>query len=225
MASAVPLYQCSSMRCCGGRTSMYSLSSRGKKPQPAVMCRSRLRALYCVSTNTRRKLALMQLDRVKSMMRYSPPNGTAGLARSRVSGSSRVPLPPAKINVRTSFTVLASRGSGGDPFGIVKGGRWNGNRKVAISGAAGAARRPPLATCLTHLDNRSIGGRILPIPFSPEVCLAHKSDLLAGGGVRTHNPPGGVSPGHHLRRRLGRLGPRPVLLPLSRRFRRFRLRR
>ncbi len=41
----------------------------------------------------RRSPLLMQLDRVKSMMRYSPPNGTAGLARSRVSGSSRVPRP------------------------------------------------------------------------------------------------------------------------------------
>src|SRR6476620_6389910 len=28
------------------------------------------------------------------MIRYFPPNGTAGLARSRVRGDSRVPLPP-----------------------------------------------------------------------------------------------------------------------------------
>src|SRR5438874_1367147 len=86
MASAVPLYQFSSMRCCGGSTSMYSSSSRPRKPQPAAMCRSRLRALYWVSTRMRRRPLLMQLDRVKSTMRYRPPKGTAGLARSRVNG-------------------------------------------------------------------------------------------------------------------------------------------
>src|SRR5437660_11094408 len=68
------------------------------------MCRSRLLALYCVRTRMRRSSLLMQLERVKSMMRYRPPKGTAGLARSRVSGSRRVPLPPARIKVRTSFT-------------------------------------------------------------------------------------------------------------------------
>src|SRR5262245_46832640 len=105
MASAVPLYQFSSMRCCGGSTSMYSAISRLRKLQPAWMWRLRLRALYCVSTRQRRSSLLTQLDSVKSTMRYSPPNGTAGLARSRVSGSRRVPLPPARIRVRTSFTV------------------------------------------------------------------------------------------------------------------------
>src|ERR1035438_4182092 len=37
----------------------------------------------------------MQLERVMSMMRYCPPKGTAGLARSRVRGKSRSPAPPA----------------------------------------------------------------------------------------------------------------------------------
>ena len=45
MASAVPLYQFSSMRCCGGRTSTYSPSSRLRKVQPAARWRSRLRGL------------------------------------------------------------------------------------------------------------------------------------------------------------------------------------
>src|SRR5579884_1771175 len=40
---------------------------------------------------------LTQLLRVKSMMRYLPPNGTAGLARSRESTLSRSPCPPARI--------------------------------------------------------------------------------------------------------------------------------
>src|SRR5271157_172469 len=44
----------------------------------------------------------MKLLSTKSMMRYFPPNGTAGLARSLVSGCSRVPFPPASTmpNVR-----------------------------------------------------------------------------------------------------------------------------
>src|SRR2546428_143818 len=38
---------------------------------------------------------LMKLLRTKSMMRYLPPNGTAGLARSLGKGENRGPLPPA----------------------------------------------------------------------------------------------------------------------------------
>src|SRR4029077_13546241 len=67
------------------------------------MCRFRLSALYCVSTNTRRRSELMQFDSVTSMIRYTPPNGTAGLARSRVSGQSLSPWPPARR------TPMASR--------------------------------------------------------------------------------------------------------------------
>src|ERR1700685_717356 len=37
----------------------------------------------------------MKLLSTKSIMRYLPPKGTAGLARSLVSGYSRVPFPPA----------------------------------------------------------------------------------------------------------------------------------
>src|SRR5438034_8951250 len=53
----------------------------------------------------RRKSLLRQLESVKSIMRYRPPNGTAGLARSRVSGSSRVPLPPARTTANTFFMM------------------------------------------------------------------------------------------------------------------------
>src|ERR1051326_1611703 len=41
---------------------------------------------------------LIRLLSTKSTMRYRPPNGTAGLARSLVSGLSRVPFPPASTN-------------------------------------------------------------------------------------------------------------------------------
>src|SRR5215469_4775862 len=71
--------------------------------QPARTCRLRLSALYCVNTNTRRRPEFMQFDSVTSMIRYTAPNGTAGLARSRVSGHSRSPCPPA------SSTTIAPR--------------------------------------------------------------------------------------------------------------------
>src|SRR5689334_13502796 len=59
------------------------------------MCRSRLWLLYCVSTAMRRKPALTRFESAKSTSRKLPPNGTAGLARSSVSGWSRLPSPPA----------------------------------------------------------------------------------------------------------------------------------
>ena len=67
------------------------------------MWRSRLWLLYCVSTTILRNLALAKFDRQKSMMRYVPPNGTAGLALSFVSGSRRLPSPPAS-------TITSTRG-------------------------------------------------------------------------------------------------------------------
>src|SRR5580658_430361 len=65
------------------------------------MCRSRLWLLYWVRTQILRMPALAMLDRAKSISRYTPPNGTAGLARSAVSGLRRVPAPPASTIPRT----------------------------------------------------------------------------------------------------------------------------
>src|SRR6266540_1972376 len=58
---------------------------------------------------------LMKLLRTKSMIRYLPPKGTAGLARSLVSGWRRVPFPPAStipstrscISLRPIFSIRA----------------------------------------------------------------------------------------------------------------------
>src|SRR5215510_8464158 len=76
------------------------------------MWRSRLWLLYWVSTQTRRHPALTRLDNAKSTSRYRPPNGTAGLARSAVSGDSRRPAPPARTipnTRRSAITHLAPR--------------------------------------------------------------------------------------------------------------------
>src|ERR1700683_3490061 len=49
----------------------------------------------------RRKPELMQLEIGMSTMRYLPASGTAGLARSLVSGNRRVPCPPPMMTQRT----------------------------------------------------------------------------------------------------------------------------
>ncbi len=53
----------------------------------------------------RRMPELTQFDSGKSMMRYLPPIGTAGLARHAVRSFSREPSPPAS----TSASVLRVR--------------------------------------------------------------------------------------------------------------------
>src|SRR5687768_3458594 len=96
---------------------------------------SRLSDLYWVRARMLNRRLLIQLDRAKSTIRYIPPNGTAGLARSRVSGSSRVPLPPANRTVSTLSTIFLlgtgdlgrlrdaqlGQGRGGLPAGDVRG--------------------------------------------------------------------------------------------------------
>src|SRR5437588_12282303 len=65
------------------------------------MWRSRLWLLYWVRTQILRIPPLARLESAKSISRYSPPNGTAGLARSAVSGLRRVPAAPASTIPRT----------------------------------------------------------------------------------------------------------------------------
>ena len=70
------------------------------------MCRSRLWLLYWVSTQIFLIPLLARFDSAKSTSRYTPPNGTAGLARSSVSGASRVPAPPASTIPRTRGSAM-----------------------------------------------------------------------------------------------------------------------
>ena len=48
---------------------------------------------------------LTQFDSVKSMIRYLPPNGTAGFARTDDRMDSRSPSPPARMSAIVRFTV------------------------------------------------------------------------------------------------------------------------
>ena len=72
------------------------------------MWRSSEWLLYCVSTTIRRKPALTRFESAKSISRYMPPNGTAGFARSSVSGASRFPSPPARTIVSTCGAAMVS---------------------------------------------------------------------------------------------------------------------
>src|SRR5678815_5611385 len=66
------------------------------------------RGLYWVRTRTSSTSELTQFDRVKSMIRYLPPNGTAGLARTDERIDRRSPSPPARMSASVHFTRQAS---------------------------------------------------------------------------------------------------------------------
>src|ERR1022692_110568 len=72
------------------------------------MCRSRLWLLYWVSTQILLTPALTRFDSAKSISRYRPPKGTAGLARSSVSGARRLPAPPASTMLRTRSSAIST---------------------------------------------------------------------------------------------------------------------
>jgi hypothetical protein len=54
-----------------------------------------------------------QLESVKSMIRYLPPKGTAGLARTDDRIERRSPSPPARIIAIVRFTGGSSSGAVG----------------------------------------------------------------------------------------------------------------
>src|SRR6186713_2840460 len=76
------------------------------------MCRLSEAELNCVRTYIRFKPACRQLLSGMSMSRYLPPMGTAGFERRCVSGNRRVPRPPPRTIVRTSFIgAIVCRGA------------------------------------------------------------------------------------------------------------------
>src|SRR5947209_3589978 len=78
------------------------------------MWRSRLWLLYWVSTAIRRWPPLTRLESAMSTSRYTPPKGTAGLARSLVSGDSRLPSPPARTMAKTLGMVIVASAHRGE---------------------------------------------------------------------------------------------------------------
>ena len=61
------------------------------------------RGLYWVRTTTLSISELTQFESVKSMIRYLPPKGTAGLARTPERIDRRSPSPPARITAIVRF--------------------------------------------------------------------------------------------------------------------------
>src|ERR1035437_7362040 len=68
---------------------------------------------------------LIKLLRTKSTIRYLPPKGTAGLARSRVRGKSRLPLPPASTMPNTRICDGPALGKTSSCFGVFFFGMWS----------------------------------------------------------------------------------------------------
>src|SRR5664280_1408992 len=113
-ASAVPWYQPLRSRDMNGwRIVMPPPRTRSRSHgRPIPMWSISERGLYCVSTRTFSMSEFAQLDRLKSMSRNLPPNGTAGLERMADRTESRSPAPPASTTARTwrmAFTAPASR--------------------------------------------------------------------------------------------------------------------
>ena len=71
--------------------------------RPSPMWSFSERGLYCVSTTMSVMPELTQFDSVKSMIRYLPPNGTAGFARTEERIESRSPSPPASTTAIVRF--------------------------------------------------------------------------------------------------------------------------
>src|SRR6266487_483112 len=143
-ASAVPRYQSLSLRPrngCRMRTPPWLRSRSQGRPTPMWSLSECGR--YCVSTATLYRPELTQLESVKSMMRYLPAKGTAGLARLDERTDSRSPCPPAITTATTLRMLSLSYGNRhhyrefqvGDSFHVpgsgfhVPGGRtWNPER-------------------------------------------------------------------------------------------------
>ena len=106
IASALPRYQRLPRRCCAGTDATYEFS-RPERRQVSATWRSRLCDLYWVSTTIWVRPEFSRFDRAKSIKRYTPPNGTAGFARSSVSGMSRLPSPPASTMPNIFFDGMA----------------------------------------------------------------------------------------------------------------------
>src|SRR3954468_21748227 len=91
-----------------------------------------------------------QLESVKSMIRYLPPNGTAGFARSCERIERRWPSPPARIPALLRFTrSLLARGCRRRHQRWGLGGLFRAARGAAVAIRAAcahkAANEPPRA--------------------------------------------------------------------------------
>lgn len=109
-ASAVPKYQSDEVRPLYGvwmLTPPVKFLFKSQGP-PAAMCSINEWGLYWARINISKMSEFTQFDNVKSMMRYFPAKGTAGLVRFAVNTPRRDPSPPARITARTRYDISPS---------------------------------------------------------------------------------------------------------------------
>src|SRR3989304_1588688 len=112
-----------------------------------------------------------QLLRGMSMIRYFPARGTAGLARSLVSGHSRAPRPPPRINPNMSRLAISAPDL---PFDLQMQGRPRGRALVVrqvLQGDAQVKRTGALAAGQGR-DDGLIGRDPQPLEQAPDVVSA-----------------------------------------------------
>src|SRR3990172_5902218 len=109
-----------------------------------------------------------QLLSAMSMMRYFPARGTAGLARSLVSGHSRAPRPPPRINPNISRLAISAPNL---PFDLQMQGRLRGRALVVrqvLQGDAQVKRTGALAAGQVR-DDGLTGRDPKPLEQAPDV--------------------------------------------------------
>src|SRR4051794_18120499 len=108
-ASAVPRYHSATRPrdTYGCRSLTPPLLRSRSHGRPRPMWSFSERGLYWVRTTTSWMSELTQFESVKSMIRYLPPNGTAGLARSADRIDRRSPSPPARMIAIVRFAATA----------------------------------------------------------------------------------------------------------------------
>src|SRR5687767_7606497 len=102
-ASAVPWYHFSDVVVCSAASTVTNPPRNRSNRYERAMWLLRLAELNWVTTKIRSRPELMQFEIGTSTSRYFPASGTAGFARSIVSGKSRVPAPPPRITASTWF--------------------------------------------------------------------------------------------------------------------------
>src|SRR5215472_16439436 len=137
------------------------------------MWRSRLWLLYWVRTTILRTSPFVRFERAKSIRRYVPPKGTAGLARSAVSGCSRVPWPPARTMAITCSSFKACTAA--DPRFLPVGLEHDCG---AVAEHLGHAVGPDGRRVLEHDEVRLFPGVLRQLGIERDVAAAQ---LLEGG--------------------------------------------
>src|SRR6188472_2895777 len=152
-ASAVPSYHPSRARICGG--TILTKLRVNRPPICQLLRRCSIRDCERYWTRTYREVMdeLTKLLRTKSMMRYFPPKGTAGLLRTSVSGRRRSPLPPAMIIPRTRWGFIASLGGG---LGLVNA-RYQLRDGLLTRFSPCRTRHSPFASSLEKVEPGSWG--------------------------------------------------------------------